>query len=57
MEIAFRLVDVFCERPLEGNQLCVVPGPLELDAELMHAVAREIGFSETTFVTWHEEDR
>jgi trans-2,3-dihydro-3-hydroxyanthranilate isomerase len=57
VEIAFRLVDVFCERPLEGNQLCVVPEAHELEPELMQTVAREIGFSETTFVTWCGEDR
>lgn len=51
MEVSFRIVDVFCERPLEGNQLCVVPEPSELDAAMMQAIAREIGFSETTFVT------
>src|SRR5436305_514065 len=52
MEIAFRLVDVFTDRPLAGNQLCVVPDPPPgLDDELMQQLAREIGFSETTFVT------
>jgi len=57
MDIPFRLVDVFCERPLEGNQLCVVPDPAGLDPALMQAIAREIGFSETTFVTSSEGDR
>jgi trans-2,3-dihydro-3-hydroxyanthranilate isomerase len=57
VEIAFRLVDVFCERPFEGNQLCVVPGPVDLDAAAMQAIAREIGFSETTFVTEASPDR
>ena len=58
MEIPFRLVDVFTERALAGNQLCVVPEPVDgLDAERMQAVAREIGFSETTFVTETAGDR
>jgi trans-2,3-dihydro-3-hydroxyanthranilate isomerase len=57
MDIPFRLVDVFCERPLEGNQLCVVPEPLDLDDATMQAVAKEIGFSETTFVQDYGEDR
>ncbi len=57
MRVPFRLVDVFCERPLEGNQLCVVPEPLELETETMQALAREIGFSETTFVTGFGDDR
>ena len=53
----FRIVDVFTPRPLAGNQLCVVPEPVELDAAGMQAIAREIGFSETTFVTEAGGDR
>lgn len=51
MRVPFRLVDVFTERPLAGNQLCVVPEPGHIDDDMMQALAREIGFSETTFVT------
>lgn len=50
-EIGFRLVDVFAPRPLEGNQLCVVSEPGDLEHDRMLDVAREIAFSETTFVT------
>ncbi len=57
MDIPFRLVDVFCERPLEGNQLCVVPEPVDIDGATMQAIAKEIGFSETTFVTDSGGDR
>src|SRR5437660_1017812 len=58
MEIAFRLVDVFTDRPLAGNQLCVIPeAPPGIDAALMQAIAREIGFSETTFVSEAAGDR
>lgn len=58
MQVPFRLVDVFTERPLAGNQLCVVPEtPPELDGETMQTLAREIGFSETTFVTESGGDR
>ncbi len=58
MEVRFSLVDVFTERPLAGNQLCVVPDPpAELADDLMQALAREIGFSETTFVTEAGGDR
>lgn len=57
VEVPFRLVDVFCERPLQGNQLCVVPEPGDLDAPAMQALATEIGFSETTFVTSCAADR
>ena len=51
MRVPFRLVDVFADRPLAGNQLCVVPDPGDMDEATMMALAAEIGFSETTFVT------
>jgi trans-2,3-dihydro-3-hydroxyanthranilate isomerase len=51
MEVPFRLVDVFTPTPLSGNQLCVVPDKVEIDDAGMQALAAEIGFSETTFVT------
>lgn len=57
MEVGFRLLDVFAEAPFAGNQLCVVPEPGDLDGETMQALAREIGFSETTFVTEASGDR
>lgn len=57
VNVAFRLVDVFTPRPLGGNQLCVVPDPGELDDAQMQAIAKEIGFSETTFVTEAARDR
>jgi trans-2,3-dihydro-3-hydroxyanthranilate isomerase len=57
VRVPFRLVDVFTPRPFAGNQLCVVPEPLALEAETMQALAREIGFSETTFVTQAGGDR
>jgi trans-2,3-dihydro-3-hydroxyanthranilate isomerase len=52
MDVRFRLVDVFTEVPFAGNQLCVVPvTPDDLDTTSMQTLAREIGFSETTFVS------
>ena len=51
MRLRFRIVDVFTDRPFAGNQLCVVPDGSDVSASLMQAVALEIGFSETTFVT------
>jgi trans-2,3-dihydro-3-hydroxyanthranilate isomerase len=57
VEIPFRIVDVFTERPLAGNQLCVMPEPRELDEAMMQALAIEIGFSESTFVTQAGGDR
>jgi trans-2,3-dihydro-3-hydroxyanthranilate isomerase len=55
--VAFRLADVFTERPFAGNQLCVVPEPVSIDAATMQSLAREINFSETTFVTEAARDR
>jgi len=42
--------DVFTDRPLEGNQLAVFPDGRGLAADTMQAIAREMNFSETTFV-------
>ncbi len=51
MDVSFRIVDVFAERPFSGNQLCVVPEPPEgMSTEQMQTLAQEIGFSESTFV-------
>ena len=57
VNVPFRLVDVFAPRPLAGNQLCVVPEPLNVDDATMQALAKEIGFSVTTFVTESGGDR
>jgi trans-2,3-dihydro-3-hydroxyanthranilate isomerase len=52
MEVSFRLLDVFAEAPFAGNQLCVVPAPPPgLSEDAMASIAREINFSETSFVT------
>ena len=51
----YRIVDVFTDRPLAGNALCVVVDPCP--AEAMAAVAREVNLSETTFVTAVEPGR
>ena len=52
MDVGFLLVDVFTEVPFAGNQLCVVSEtPEGLDGAAMQILAREIGFSETTFVS------
>jgi trans-2,3-dihydro-3-hydroxyanthranilate isomerase len=53
----FRYVvcDVFTDRPLEGNQLAVFTDARALDGETMQALAREINYSESTFVLTAEE--
>jgi trans-2,3-dihydro-3-hydroxyanthranilate isomerase len=45
-----RIVDVFTERPFAGNQLAVVLNADGISGETMQSVAREMNFSETTFV-------
>lgn len=57
VEIGFRLVDVFASAPFSGNPLCVVPDATGLDPGTMQALAAEIGFSESTFVTDASGDR
>ena len=57
MRIPFILADVFTDRPLAGNQLCVVPDSTGLTDDRMQAIASEINFSETTFVTEAAGDR
>jgi trans-2,3-dihydro-3-hydroxyanthranilate isomerase len=43
-------LDVFTDRALEGNQLAVFPEPGSIPAETMQAIAREMNFSESTFI-------
>jgi trans-2,3-dihydro-3-hydroxyanthranilate isomerase len=44
------VVDVFTDTALAGNQLAVFTDARGLDDETMQALAKEIGFSETSFV-------
>ena len=46
----FVLVDVFTDKPFSGNQLAVLPQGDGLSDGQMLAIAREFGYSETTFV-------
>jgi trans-2,3-dihydro-3-hydroxyanthranilate isomerase len=46
----YAVVDVFTRSRFGGNPLAVLPDARDLDAETMQQVAREFGFSETTFV-------
>ena len=48
--LRYVVVDVFTDTPLSGNQLAVFTDAREIDVTLMQALAKEIGFSETTFV-------
>ncbi len=42
--------DVFTDEPLTGNQLAVFMEPQGLTTDLMQSIAREMSFSETTFI-------
>ncbi len=46
----FRTVDVFTDRPLEGNQLAVFEDASAIPESLLQPLAREIGFSESVFL-------
>jgi trans-2,3-dihydro-3-hydroxyanthranilate isomerase len=46
----FLLMDVFTSAPFEGNQLAVYPEPNALSAAQMQKIAKEMNFSETTFI-------
>jgi trans-2,3-dihydro-3-hydroxyanthranilate isomerase len=48
--IRYVICDVFTDRPLAGNQLAVFTDARGLDADLMQALACEMGFAESTFV-------
>ena len=50
VELRYRIVDVFTDRPLAGNGLCVVLDPVP-DDERMQAITREVNLSETAFAT------
>ncbi len=52
----FAQVDVFAERPLEGNQLAIFTDARGLSTEEMQALARETNLSETTFILPREPE-
>jgi len=48
--LRYVVADVFTDTPLSGNQLAVFTDARGVEADLMQALAAEIGFSETVFV-------
>ncbi len=48
--LPYTVIDVFTDRPLEGNQLGVFTGASALSGEQMQRLAREMNFAECTFV-------
>jgi trans-2,3-dihydro-3-hydroxyanthranilate isomerase len=51
MTHAFHIVDVFAQGKYAGNQLAVITDASDLSGEEMQAIAAEMDYSETTFVT------
>ncbi len=54
---SFFIVDVFAESKLEGNQLAVVIEREGWSSEKMQKFAREMNFSESTFITGSDLDK
>ena len=54
-ELVFYIVDVFAEEKFAGNQLAVFRGGAKLSLGQMQAIAREMHFSETTFIVSEEQ--
>ena len=48
--LQFYIVDVFAEKPLAGNQLAVFNSQGSISADEMQRLAREMNYSETTFI-------
>lgn len=48
--LPYAVVDVFAERPLEGNALAIFTDARSLSTEDMQRIARETNLSETTFI-------
>jgi trans-2,3-dihydro-3-hydroxyanthranilate isomerase len=49
-KLVYEQVDVFTKKPFTGNQLAVFPSPGKLTKNQMQLIAREMNFSETTFI-------
>jgi trans-2,3-dihydro-3-hydroxyanthranilate isomerase len=49
-KVSFEILDVFTNKPFRGNQLAVFPAPRKLTKNRMQSIAKEINFSETTFI-------
>jgi trans-2,3-dihydro-3-hydroxyanthranilate isomerase len=48
--LTFYIVDVFAEKKFAGNQLAVFRNVGDLDGDLMQKIAKEINYSESTFI-------
>ena len=57
LNLPFHIVDVFAEEKYAGNQLAVFRDDDGVSSELMQRIAKEMNFSETTFITGVDLDR
>lgn len=57
MRVSFVTCDVFTDRPFAGNPLFVVPDARGLSTAQMQTLAREINYSESTFVLPADDPR
>jgi len=55
-KLPYYIVDVFAERKYAGNQLAVFRNAKEISSDEMQNIAREINYSETTFILSDEQD-
>jgi len=55
--LSFHILDVFAESKYAGNQLAVFRGGQDLSDRRMQQIAREMNFSETTFIMSEEEKK
>lgn len=54
--LSYYIVDVFAERKYAGNQLAVFQNAKEISSDEMQNIAREINYSETTFILSDEQN-
>ena len=47
-KLKYHLLDVFTNRPFDGNQLAVFTNGSGVSSEMMPAIAKELNLSETT---------
>lgn len=57
MKLPFYIVDVFAENKYAGNQLAVFENAHNLTTEQMQAIASEINFAESTFITQLDSEK
>ncbi len=55
IELEFNIVDVFAESKFGGNQLAVFKNTHSLNTDQMQQIAKEMNYSETTFIRSNEK--